>query len=115
MSGFFPVGAGQRSKRKNGIQLHFVVATCIATVYYVLSLTLTFVVRHAVVSGLLYGLIAYLVMNYVVVSLSALGPKAGPPRLSIFLTEILGHAFLVGLPLALLARRSAKAIATLET
>ena len=74
-----------------GILLHFVVATCIATVYYLATLTLPVLLRHAVVSGLMYGMIAYLGMNYVVVPLSAIGRRASPPRLSIFLTEIIGQ------------------------
>jgi len=92
-----------------GILLHFVVATCIATVYYLASRILPVLIRHAVVSGLLYGMIAYLGMKYIVVPLSAIGQRGRLPRLPIFLTEIIGHALLVGLPLALLARRSAKA------
>ena len=91
-----------------GIMLHFVVATCIAAVYYLISLLLPFVLRHAIVSGLVYGMMAYLGMNYVVGPLSASGPRAGSKPMSIFLTEIIGHALLVGLPVALLARRSAK-------
>lgn len=90
-----------------GLLLHLVVATCIATVYYLVSLRVPFLVRHAVISGLIYGMIAYLGMKFVVTPLSAIGPRP-TPRLSIFLTEILGHAFLVGLPIALLARRSAR-------
>ena len=90
-----------------GIVLHFVVATCIATVFYLVARLFPFVIRYAVPSGLLYGMIAYLGMNYVVVPLSAIGWRAGSKRLPIFLTEIIGHALLVGLPLALLARRSA--------
>jgi len=92
-----------------GILLHFVVASCIATVYYLASRVLPVLIRHAVVSGLIYGMIAYLGMKYIVVPLSAIGQRGRLPRLPIFLTEIIGHAFLVGLPLALLARRSAKA------
>jgi hypothetical protein len=92
-----------------GILLHFVVAACIATVYYLASRVLPVLIRHAVVSGLLYGMIAYLGMNYLIIPLSAIGRRSGPVQISIFLTEIIGHAFLVGLPLALLARRSAKA------
>lgn len=91
-----------------GLLLHFVVASCIATVYYLASLKLPVMVHHAVVSGLTYGMISYLVMKFVVIPLSAIGRRP-MPRLSIFLTEIIGHAFLVGLPIALLARRSAKA------
>ncbi len=90
-----------------GILLHFVVATCIAAVYYVISLNLPVLIRHAVVSGLIYGMIAYLVMNYVVIPLSAIGSS---PSFSLrtFLPAFIGHAFLVGLPIALLAGRSAR-------
>jgi uncharacterized membrane protein YagU involved in acid resistance len=92
-----------------GLLLHFVVATCIATVYYLASRVLPVLIRRAVVSGLLYGMIAYLGMNYLIIPLSAIGRRSAPLPIPIFLTEIIGHAFLVGLPLGLLARRSAKA------
>jgi hypothetical protein len=91
-----------------GILLHFVVAACIAAVFYSATRIFPALLRYAVVSGLIYGMIAYLGMNYVVVPLSAIRRSPGPKKLPIFLTEIIGHAFLVGLPLALLARRSAK-------
>jgi hypothetical protein len=90
-----------------GLFLHFIVATCIATVYYLASRNLSLLVRYPVPSGLLYGMIAYLGMNRIVVPLSAIGRRPFPPKW-IFLTEIIGHAFLVGLPLGLLARWSAK-------
>jgi hypothetical protein len=90
-----------------GILLHFVVATCIATVYYLASLKLPVMIHHAVVCGLIYGMIAYLGMNYVIVPLSAIGSR--PFSLRLFLPAFIGHALLVGLPIALLARRSAKA------
>ncbi len=90
-----------------GILLHFVVATCIAAVFYVSSLILPLLLRHAVVSGLIYGMIAYLGMKFIVVPLSAIGGRGALPRFPISLTEILGHAFLVGLPIALLASRAA--------
>lgn len=91
-----------------GIVLHFVVATCIATVFYLVARIFPFLIRHAFISGPLYGMIAYLGMKYVVVPLSAIARPGELPRLPIFLTEIIGHALLVGLPLALLARRSAR-------
>jgi len=97
-----------------GIMLHFVVATCIATVYYFISRLLPWVLRNAVVSGLIYGVIAYLGMNYVVVPLSAIGRRPGSKPLWIFMIEIIGHALLVGLPVALLARRSAKGSGTIN-
>ena len=91
-----------------GIFLHFIVATCIAAVYYLVTLLLPGLIRHAVVSGLAYGIIAYFGMKYVVLPLSAIGQSGRLPRLPILLTEIVGHAVLVGLPIALLARRSVR-------
>lgn len=91
-----------------GLCLHFVVATCIASVFYLVARLVPLVLRYAVVSGLLYGIVAYFGMKYVVVPLSAIGRRGELPRLPILLTELIGHAVLVGLPLALLARRSAR-------
>jgi hypothetical protein len=89
-----------------GLFLHLIVATCIAAVFYLVSLKIPFLINHAVLSGLLYGMIAYLVMKFVITPLSAIGSRP-VPRLTVFLTEIIGHAFLVGLPVALTARWSA--------
>jgi len=90
-----------------GLLLHLVVAICIAAVFYLASLKLPILIRHAVASGLVYGLIAYLVMNYVVIPLSRIGLR--PTTMRVFLPAFIAHAFLVGLPIALLARRSAQA------
>jgi hypothetical protein len=90
-----------------GILLHFIVAACIAAVYYAASLKLPVLIHHAVVCGLIYGLLAYLGMNYVVIPLSPIGLR--PTSLRVFLPAFIGHAILVGLPIALIARRSAKA------
>jgi hypothetical protein len=90
-----------------GVLLHFIVATCIAAVYYLASLKLPFLIRHAVVCGLIYGMIAYLGMNYLVIPLSAIGLR--PFSFRTFLPAFIGHALLVGLPIALIARRSARA------
>ena len=91
-----------------GILLHFVVAACIAAVYFVASLKLPFLIQRAVVCGLIYGMIAYLVMNYVVVPLS----NAVPGKFSLvnFIVAFIGHAFLVGLPIALITRKFATSV-----
>jgi hypothetical protein len=91
-----------------GIVLHFVVATCIAAVYYLATFALPVLIRHPVVSGLIYGVVAYFGMKYIVTPLSAIGAKGTLPRPPILVTELIGHALLVGLPVALLAYRSAK-------
>lgn len=91
-----------------GILLHFVVATCIATVYFLATQFLPVLVRHPVISGLIYGVVAYFGMKFIVLPLSAIGQRGAIPRFPILLTELIGHAVLVGLPVALLARRSAR-------
>ena len=93
-----------------GIVLHFVVATCIATVYYLATLVLPVLIRHPVVSGLIYGMVAYFGMKLIVMPLSAIGQRGAVPRVPILITELIGHALLVGLPVALLAQRSARGI-----
>ena len=89
-----------------GILLHFIVATLISAVYYAASLKLRFLLEKAVLCGLLYGMAAYLAMNYVIIPLSRIGSGAIPPM--IFVVSIIGHALLVGLPIALITRWSAQ-------
>jgi hypothetical protein len=94
-----------------GIFLHFVVATCIATVYYLFSRNIPFLIRHPVVSGIIFGVIANYVMQCVVLPLSA---RASSPTavfsepIGSMLNSIIGHALLVGLPVALIAAWSAR-------
>ncbi|MET0626740.1 MAG: hypothetical protein ABW250_27655 [Pyrinomonadaceae bacterium] len=87
-----------------GGALHFLIAFCAAAVYWLASRRLKFLVQHAVVCGLLYGVAVYLFMNFVVVPLSAayFTPSHAPTAL---LLNSAGHMLLVGLPIALAARR----------
>ncbi len=92
-----------------GIFLHFVIAFLIASVYYFGSRNIPFLIRRPVISGLAFGVIANFVMQYVVIPLSAAGGGVPAPfRLPVFLNSVIGHALLVGLPVALIARWSAK-------
>jgi hypothetical protein len=87
-----------------GLLLHFFIATVIVVVYYVASGRLHALVRRPVVYGLLYGVAAYTVMNFVVVPLSAAGSGIRMPPWPVALNGVLIHAFGVGLPSALAAR-----------
>jgi hypothetical protein len=86
-----------------GVALHFFIATCVVVTFYLASLRLPVLVRHAVIAGLLYGLAVYGVMNYIVIPLSALGGR-GPFVLPVFINGLLIHALGVGLPAALFVR-----------
>lgn len=91
-----------------GLALHFLNATLFATAFYLLSRFFPTLIRHAVVAGLLYGVAAYLLMTYVVIPHSALGPRTRPILWQLHVNGVVGHALLVGLPIALIARWSAR-------
>ncbi len=54
-----------------GLLLHFLIAFMAAAVYFAFSRALPFMVRHAVPSGVLYGVAVYIFMQAVVLPLSA--------------------------------------------
>jgi hypothetical protein len=94
-----------------GILMHFIVAICVAATYFLISRVIPVVLRHPVVSGLIFGVVANYVMQMVVIPLSARG---GSPSavfsepVGSMLNSIIGHAVLVGLPVALIAAWSAR-------
>lgn len=90
-----------------GLFLHFVMAIIMAAFYYFAATKLPILWKRATVLGPLYGLGLYGVMNYVVIPLSAIGGgKGGAGPTYIWVTGILVHMFLVGLPIALFTRRA---------
>jgi hypothetical protein len=88
-----------------GAFLHFFIATGAAATYVAASAKLPILVRRAVPCGLAFGVCVYLFMNYVVLPLSAYPAGSGTFSLSAFLHGVIGHALLVGLPIALLTRK----------
>ncbi len=83
-----------------GMLLHFFIATTAAGVYVAASHRLKLLVRWAVPCGLAFGMAVYFFMRHVVLPLSA--ARVG----SFAWTGLIGHALLVGLPIALFARRA---------
>jgi uncharacterized membrane protein YagU involved in acid resistance len=88
-----------------GTFLHFLIATGAAATYVAASTKLPVLVRRAVPCGLAFGVCVYLFMNYLVLPLSAFPGRSSAFSLSAFLHGVIGHALLVGLPIALLARK----------
>jgi hypothetical protein len=86
-----------------GVILHFTIALGAATVYYLASRKLPFLVTRAVLCGMIYGALVYLFMHYVVLPLSAV-PKGHATRFIYQATEFVEHWFCVGLPIALSVR-----------
>jgi len=87
-----------------GVLLHFTVALGIVATYHFASRRLPTLAQRPFLWGPLYGVAAYLVMNYVVIPLSAVPARAGAPPLPVVVNGVLIHMFGVGLPAALFAR-----------
>ncbi len=87
-----------------GLALHFLIALSMSAAYYLAAGRLPVLRERPFLCGAGYGLLLYAVMNYVVVPLSAAGPGSKDP-LWITLT-IAVHALLIGIPIALAARRA---------
>lgn len=90
-----------------GVLLHFFIATSVAAIYYAASRRLTFLKEHWLVCGLFYGMAVELVMNLVVLPLSALHSR-GPYKLRNLILGLVVHMVVIGLPVSLSVRRFAR-------
>jgi hypothetical protein len=83
-----------------GLALHFFIAISAAAIYCYASRKLGFLREHFFVCGIFYGIAIYLVMNLVVVPLSAFPFPVGPFTVRALYQGLLIHMFLIGLPIA---------------
>ena len=86
-----------------GVGLHYLIAAIWAALFWVVSRRLSALVKHAVPAGLVYGAVIFYGMNCVVLPLSALHTNGWPPPFAPW--PIAMHMLVIGLPIALAARR----------
>jgi hypothetical protein len=92
-----------------GVAIHFFNAFVIVGVYLLASRRFPTLVRHPLVWGLAYGAAVHLVMQFVVIPLSAASrSKAVDPWL--LLHSLVSQAVTVGVPSALFARAAARPV-----
>ncbi|MBV9240831.1 MAG: hypothetical protein JO314_02385 [Acidobacteria bacterium] len=91
-----------------GLGLHYVTAICVAAAYFLCTRIIPAMITHPIWSGLVFGAVAHFVMQCVVIPLSAI--HRWPPTFPLLptLNGVIGHALLVGLPVALIAAWPAK-------
>jgi hypothetical protein len=87
-----------------GLALHYLIALSMSLAYYLTAQRWQVHWRQPILCGAAYGLMLYVIMNYVVVPLSAAGPGSKDP-LWVSLS-IAAHVFLIGIPIALFTRRA---------
>ena len=90
-----------------GIFLHFFIAMSAAVVFNLVSKKLDFLLHHPLICGLFYGIAVFLVMNLVVLPLSAIHFK-GPYTLRGLVQGLLIHMICIGLPISYSARQFSK-------
>jgi hypothetical protein len=85
---------GGKKSAVAGLLIHFSIAFMAAAVYYVTSRSLTFLPKHALIAGILYGVLIHLFMSFAVIPLSRIPKRkfsAGA-----FLSQLTVHMFVVG-------------------
>ena len=89
-----------------GVLFHFLISIVIAGVFILSADRIPLLRRYAIVGSLLYGFGVFIVMNMIVIPLSATPPLPAPttPQL---IVNMLDHILVIGLPLGILVRRSA--------
>ena len=87
-----------------GLGLHYFIALSMSVTYYVVAGRWPLLRRRPVLCGAGYGLLLYLIMNRIVVPLSAAGGGSKDP-LWISLS-VLVHVVLIGIPIAIFARKA---------
>jgi uncharacterized membrane protein len=88
-----------------GVVLHFLIAFSWATIFYLASRKFKFLTQHAILSGILFGAIIYAIMYLIVLPVSAYPIKINfaPSRVAI---NLIAHMFLIGLPIAVVIRKT---------
>jgi uncharacterized membrane protein YagU involved in acid resistance len=88
-----------------GVAIHYAIALSWTAIFYVAATKFAMLPRRPILSGLIYGLVVYVVMNFIVLPLTAVPPRPTAITLINRLNAVLALIFCIGLPIALLVRR----------
>lgn len=87
-----------------GLALHYFIATSMAVTYYGFARRWPELWQRPLRYGPVYGVLLYGIMNYIVLPLSAARPGSKDPLWIVLSVAV--HAFLIGTPCAIFARRA---------
>jgi uncharacterized membrane protein YagU involved in acid resistance len=88
-----------------GLAIHYTITLLWSALFLFAATRLSFLTRHAIISGLLYGVLIYIVMNFVVLPLTRLPPRTHHLPPAVLINGILALMLFMGLPIALITRR----------
>ena len=89
-----------------GLAVHFAIMACMAAAYILIAPRLPALMRHPIVAGIAYGVLLWIIMYWIVRPLRF--PEMPLPSTAYGIANALfSHCILVGIPIALIARRYA--------
>jgi hypothetical protein len=86
-----------------GLAFHFVIAIGWTFIFYAIYPKLTFLQSKKILTGMAYGLLIWLIMNFVVIPLSLIGLR--PFNVTSAIIQIVIHLFVIGVPISYLTTK----------
>ena len=90
-----------------GLAIHYTITLFWSALFLIAATRFSFLTRRAIASGLLYGVLIYVLMNFVVLPLTRLPPRTHHLAPAVLVNGVLALMLFMGLPIALIARRFA--------
>jgi uncharacterized membrane protein YagU involved in acid resistance len=91
-----------------GLAIHYTITLFWSALFLLAATRFTFLTSHAIASGLIYGGLIYIVMNFVVLPLTRLPPRSHHLPAAVLINGVLALLLFMGLPIALIARHFAR-------
>jgi uncharacterized membrane protein YagU involved in acid resistance len=88
-----------------GLAIHYTITLFWSALFLLAATRFTFLTRRAILSGLIYGGLIYVLMNYLVLPLTRLPPRTHHLAPAVLINGVLALLLFMGLPIALIARR----------
>jgi uncharacterized membrane protein YagU involved in acid resistance len=91
-----------------GLAIHYTITLLWSALFLIAAARMSFLTRYAIASGLLYGALIYIVMNFVVLPLTRLPPRSHHLAPAVLINGVLALLLFMGLPIALIAQHFAR-------
>jgi len=89
-----------------GVAIHYAIALTWTAIFYIASRQIPVLRDRPVISGMVYGAIVYVIMNYVVLPLTRVPPLKRPPTVVGRINAVAALLFCIGLTISLLVKWS---------
>ena len=90
-----------------GVAMHFAIALSWTAIFFLAALKFPTMTRRPFLSGVVYGCVVYLIMNFIAVPLSRVPHPPAAITIGARVNAVLALIFCIGLPISLLTRAAA--------